>query len=71
MIFQNIDFHNVAEIQENKLGYRLYRFPRALCDQMGEGESRYGRYVSQTTGGLRAPVCPGGGPGHALPHVGG
>lgn len=51
MIFQNMDFHNVAEIQENKLGYRLYRFPRALCGQMGEGESRYGRYVSQTTAG--------------------
>ncbi len=51
MIFQNIEFHNVAEIEDTKLGYRLYRYPRLLCDQMGHSGRTYGRYVSQTTAG--------------------
>ena len=51
MIFQNIEFHNVAEIEDTKLGYRMYRFPRHLCDDMGHGGWHHGRYVSQTTAG--------------------
>lgn len=51
MIFDNLEFFNVAEIQETKLGYRMFRFPKAVCDNMGEGKNQYGRYVSQTTTG--------------------
>lgn len=51
MIFQNIEFHNVAEIEDTKLGYRLFRFPRKLCDNMGHSGWHHGRYVSQTTAG--------------------
>ena len=51
MIFKNIEFHNVAEIEETKTGYRMYRFPRDLCDKMGHSGRTHGRYVSQTTTG--------------------
>ncbi|MDR1061947.1 MAG: hypothetical protein LBL83_12275 [Clostridiales bacterium] len=51
MISRGLEFHNVAEIQDSSWGCRLYRFPRAVCDSMGEGERRSGRYVSQTTAG--------------------
>ena len=51
MIFQNIEFHNVAEIEDSKLGYRIYRFPRKLCDNMGHSGLYHGRYVSRTTAG--------------------
>ena len=40
MIFHSIDFHNVEEIREDEQGYRLYRFPLSLADQMDEGAER-------------------------------
>lgn len=51
MIFQNMEFHNVAEIAPSPMGYKLYRFPRKVCDNMGEGTFTYGRYISQLTTG--------------------
>lgn len=51
MIYNNIEFFNVSEIEESMAGYRLLRFPRHISNRMGEGESVYGRYVSQTTTG--------------------
>lgn len=38
MIFQNADFHNVAELVENKErgGYRILRIPQALVDKLNK-----------------------------------
>lgn len=36
MIFQNIDFHNVAELEEVHDGYRMCRIPRDVMEQMNE-----------------------------------
>lgn len=40
MVFQNIDFHNVEEIQKEEKGYRLYRFPLEVAKKMDEGADR-------------------------------
>lgn len=40
MIFQNIDFHNVEEIRQEKDGYRLYRFPLEVAAQMDPGAEK-------------------------------
>lgn len=53
MIFQNLEFHNVEEIEETKIGYRLHRFPRMVREHLGsvEGGSTYGRYIADLTTG--------------------
>lgn len=37
MIFQNIDFHNVEEIESYEGGYRMWRVPAAVRDALDEG----------------------------------
>lgn len=37
MIFQNIDFHNVAEMKESEKGYTMYRVPEHVRMQLNEG----------------------------------
>lgn len=53
MIYRQFELHNVADVRESRMGLRLYRFPKPLCDSMGceAAHSTYGRYVSQTTTG--------------------
>lgn len=51
MIYRNMEFHNVAEVEETPLGCRIHRYPKQVRDTMGEGDRTYGRYVSHTTTG--------------------
>ncbi len=51
MIYQNLEFHNVAEVKQSGNGLRMYRFPIDVCNAMGSPDGYYGRYVSQTTTG--------------------
>lgn len=51
MVFNGMEFHNTAEIEETKLCYRMHRFPKEVRNNMGEGDRQYGRYVAQTTTG--------------------
>jgi len=51
MIFQNMEFHNVAEIVPSGLGYRLHRYPQNVRERMGGDKGGYGRYISQLTTG--------------------
>lgn len=37
MIFQNIDFHNVAELEKTHGGYRMCRLPRDVMEQVNRG----------------------------------
>ena len=40
MIFEKIDFHNVAELEKTEKGYRMLRFPKEVTDRMDEGADR-------------------------------
>lgn len=51
MIYRHFELHNVAEVEQSPSGLRMYRYPKALCDNMGWEKERYGRYVSQHTVG--------------------
>ena len=37
MIFQNIDFHNVAEMTPEGDGWRMWRIPVSVSEKMNEG----------------------------------
>ena len=41
MIFQNIDFHNVEEMQECDKGYAMLRVPSDLREQLNEAARDY------------------------------
>lgn len=53
MIFDQLEFHNVEEIEDTKIGYRLHRFPRRVREKLGsvEGATTYGRYIADLTTG--------------------
>jgi hypothetical protein len=53
MIYKNIEFHNVAELEqmEGFPGLRLQRFPRVLRDKLGSVQHFRGRFVSQKSPG--------------------
>ncbi|WP_461213647.1 GDSL-type esterase/lipase family protein [Lacticaseibacillus sp. GG6-2] len=47
MIFDHIEFHNVAEIEQTGDAYRLWRVPRAVCAQMSDRTQKLvGHYTS-------------------------
>ena len=46
MIFQNIDFHNVDEIQPFEDGWKLYRAPQSVLTQCNEGLQNSAAYGS-------------------------
>lgn len=53
MIYNNIEFHNVAELEPNggMSGLRLQRFPRNVRNSLGYLENEVGRYFSQVSVG--------------------
>lgn len=53
MIFENLEFHNVEEVEQTGIGYRLHRFPRSVREKLGDVEdgSTYGRYIADLTTG--------------------
>ena len=44
MIFQNMDFHNVAEMRQEENGYVMYRFPLSVAEKMEAGADNVSRY---------------------------
>jgi len=53
MIFENIEFHNVAELESvpGMCGYRLQRFPKEVRNSLGHKEHERGRFYSQRAAG--------------------
>lgn len=53
MIYNNVEFHNVAELEkiEEMPGLRLNRLPRSVLHQLGEGDYKRGRYIGQASTG--------------------
>ncbi len=53
MIYQNIEFLNVAELEKipGSASVRLHRFPEKVRSHLGLGRSSYGRYVAEMTTG--------------------
>lgn len=53
MIFKNIDFHNVMELEQvdGFSGLRLQRFPKNIRNALGYKEHIKGRFVAQTSTG--------------------
>jgi lysophospholipase L1-like esterase len=53
MIYDNIEFHNVAELEEVKgmPGLRLQRFPKEVRDKLGHLEHERGRFYSKVSVG--------------------
>lgn len=49
MIYKNIEFFNVVELQkEDEIpGYKLQRFPESVRNQLGNGDIIFGRYVAE------------------------
>lgn len=53
MIYNNLKFHNVAELEvvEGMPGYRLQRFPKYVRNNLGYKEQERGRFYSQCSTG--------------------
>lgn len=53
MIYQNMEFHNVAELQsiQNVAGLRLQRFPESVRYSLGHGDHERGRFYAERSVG--------------------
>ncbi len=53
MIYNQMEFHNVAELETNEEmpGMRLNRLPRGVVHQLGEGDYQRGRFIGQASTG--------------------
>lgn len=53
MIYNNIEFHNVAELEaiQNMPGLRLQRFPKAVRNELGHLDHERGRFYSEKSVG--------------------
>lgn len=49
MIFQNIEFHNIAELEKTFSGTALQRFPENVRNQLGHKEHERGRFFSMVS----------------------
>ncbi|NLM26507.1 MAG: lipase [Firmicutes bacterium] len=53
LIYENIEFHNVAELEEvlGLPGFRLQRFPKEVRNRLGHGDHERGRFYAQVSVG--------------------